>query len=779
MATSFADRLRALSDEALGELLRARPDLITPVPADLSALAARAQTRLSVARVVDRLDRFTLEILDAARLTRSDDGYTSMDAIVALAAVPSGGPEPGRVREVVHALHRLFLLYGTDDELRLAGAVDEVCSAYPAGLGRPAAQLDPAAAALAADPARLRRTLLAAPPAARAVLDRLAEGPPVGTFSEPPPAVVDLIEQHLLARLDEQTVELPRELGLLLRRDQGPLGRLHPEPPELPFGVRDQKAVDRAGAGQTMTVVREAEALLEALAAEPVSILRGGGLGVMPLRRLAKAAELPEPIAAMLVEVTTAAGLIGETETEYLPAAGYDAWRGLPLAQRWGQLAQAWLDMPRQPSLIGLRDERDRPITALAPEADRAGMPTLRREVLAALSAGGTPSVDEVLELLSWQSPVRLRGREAVYSAVLNEAAALGVTGFGGLTSYGRLLPTGQDEAADDPLGRRPEAERPRDQTAASLALAQLLPPPVDHLMVQADLTVVVPGPPEAQLAAELDLVADHESGGGAVVYRVTRDSVRRALDAGYAGSDLHGLFAKRSRTPVPQALTYLIDDIARTHGGLRTGAAGAYLRSDDEALVATVLADRRLAGLGLRRLAPTVLITLSPPGRLLSAVREAGYTPAPEDPTGTVVVSRPKVRRAPARAAVWPPPDPAATLTRPRLLGVVEQLRHGDAAARAARRAPLAVRAATGAAVDGLTAVQAHSDALAVLQQAVREKVRVWVGYVDAHGSTNSRLVRPVSIGAGYLRAEDERTQTIHTFALSRVTAAVPETNG
>jgi hypothetical protein len=669
-----------------------------------------------------------------------------------------------------------MLLYGPDDELRLVDAVDEVCSAYPAGLGRPAVELDPAAAALAADPARLRRTLLAAPPAARAVLDRLAEGPPVGTFSEPPQAVLDLIEQHLLVRLDEQTVELPRELGLLLRRDQGPLGRMHPQPPQLPPAARDQTAIDRAGAGQAMTVVRVAEAVLEALAAEPVSILRGGGLGVLALRRLAKAAGSPEPTAALLVEVTAAAGLIGETETEYLPAVGYDAWRDRPLAQRWGQLAQAWLGMPRQPSLIGLRDERDRPITALAPEVDRAGLPALRREVLAALTGHVTPSVTDLLELLAWQTPAHVRGREAVYSAVLAEAATLGITGFGGLTTYGRELTTGRDEAEDDPLGRRPEADRPRDQSLASLALAQLLPTPVDHLMIQADLTVVVPGPPEAQLAAELDLVADHESGGGAVVYRVTRDSVRRALDAGYAGSDLHALFAKRSRTSVPQALTYLIDDIARTHGGLRTGSASAYLRSDDEALLATVLADRRLAGLRLRRLAPTVLITLSPPGRLLSAVREAGYTPAPEDPTGAIVLSRPKVRRVPPRAAVAAPIDPATGLTRPRLLGIVEQLRHGDAAARAARRAPLAVRAATGGAIDGITAVQAHSDALAVLQQAVRDKARVWVGYVDAHGATNSRLVRPVSIGAGYLRAEDERTQTIHTFALSRVTAAVPE---
>jgi predicted DNA-binding transcriptional regulator YafY len=71
---------------------------------------------------------------------------------------------------------------------------------------------------------------------------------------------------------------------------------------------------------------------------------------------------------------------------------------------------------------------------------------------------------------------------------------------------------------------------------------------------------------------------------------------------------------------------------------------------------------------------------------------------------------------------------------------------------------------------------VQAHSQALAVLQQAVRDRSLVWVGYVDAHGSTLSRLVRPVSLGAGYLRAEDDRTETLHTFALHRITAAVPD---
>jgi len=62
------------------------------------------------------------------------------------------------------------------------------------------------------------------------------------------------------------------------------------------------------------------------------------------------------------------------------------------------------------------------------------------------------------------------------------------------------------------------------------------------------------------------------------------------------------------------------------------------------------------------------------------------------------------------------------------------------------------------------------------VLQQALRDKALVWVGYVNARGATLSRLVRPVSMGAGYLRAEDDRTEMLHTFALHRITAAVLE---
>jgi hypothetical protein len=804
MATTFADRLRSLSDEALGALIQLRPDLVVPVPSDLSALAVRAQSRGSVARCLDALDEFTLQILDAARLSRSAaDATTSFDEILKL-AVPGAAADD--VRVAVDRLRARFLLYGPEDALTVTGAVDEVTSPYPAGLGRPADYLDPEAAALCADRAQLRRTVLAAPPAARAVLDRLAAGPPIGALNSASMAepVRWLVEHHVLVpvsdagrapRADGELVELPREVGLLLRRDTGPLGPLRPFPPAPVEPVRDVKAVDSAGAGQVLEAVRNTETLLEAIAAEPPAVLRTGGLGVRDLKRLARAAGVDEPSAAVFLEVAYAAGLLGEVDATgvsravtvsraggpvdeiFLPTGAYDLWRALTIAQRWAALARAWQVMTRQPGLVGARDDRDRPINVLAPEAERAGAPQARRETLTALAGlapGTAPATDAVLGLLAWQNPRRARGREAAHRDVLSSSAVLGVTALGAITSYSRMLLEDPDTDETDPLGVRPGIA-PAQPGDAVRVLDALLPAPIDHVLVQADLSVVVPGPAEPELAAELEAVTEQES---ASMRRVTAASVRRALDVGYSAGDLHALFRRRSRTPVPQALTYLIDDAARKHGGLRAGSASGYLRSDDEALIAEVLADKRLAPLSLRRLAPTVLVSPYQVARLLGALRDAGFAPVAEDAGGLAVLSRPKARRAPTRTAVVSRMSEAGppSLAGPRLAGVIEQVRHGDRLNRAARRAPVSVRAANGSPTPGLTAVQQHTQAMAVLQQAVRDKARVWVGYVDSHGATLSRLVRPVSLSAGYLRAEDERTETLHTFALHRITAAVPE---
>jgi predicted DNA-binding transcriptional regulator YafY len=143
--------------------------------------------------------------------------------------------------------------------------------------------------------------------------------------------------------------------------------------------------------------------------------------------------------------------------------------------------------------------------------------------------------------------------------------------------------------------------------------------------------------------------------------------------------------------------------------------------------------------------------------------LRDAGYAPVAEDAGGVVLAQRPDQPRALARTRPRVPPrELPAQLRSDQLDQVIAALRRGERAARAANRAPN-------------PDVRSTADAITVLREAIATRQRIWVGYVDAHGGNVSRLVRPVSIGAGYLRAADDRTETLHTFSLHRIVSATP----
>ena len=118
----------------------------------------------------------------------------------------------------------------------------------------------------------------------------------------------------------------------------------------------------------------------------------------------------------------------------------------------------------------------------------------------------------------------------------------------------------------------------------------------------------------------------------------------------------------------MPQSLSYLVDDVARRHGRLRGGAAASFLRCDDEALLAEVLANPVAAEHDLRLIAPTVVISPDPLHEVLAGLRAAGFAPAAEGPDGRVVDIRPGGRRLPAKArAPRRNPGEQAVLTRTR----------------------------------------------------------------------------------------------------------------
>ncbi|WP_405916778.1 helicase-associated domain-containing protein [Streptomyces sp. NBC_00728] len=828
---SLAEALRARDDASLSALLRSRPDLITPVPTDLTQLATRAGTRASVVRALERLDRFTLQTAEALAVAREPATYDELLGLLA-----GDDADPAVTAAFPHALGTLrdqALLWGGDDRLRLVRTARELLAPAPqhpspTGLGptvgEATAGMSPgriqeivstaglssthdsvsavtALSALFSDRNRMSALLDEAPAEAVEVLSRLVWGPPYGQVTAEPAAHLRwLIGRGLLLPTAPGTVVLPREVALHLRA-----GRAHrvTEPAAPPVEVsatRRPQAVDGAAAGQAYTTLATVEELLKDWHEGGPAVLRAGGLSVRDLKRTAVALDVSEPVAAFWVELAHAAGLVasdGETEERYAATPAYDAWLELPAAQRWARLASAWLAATRTAGLVGGRDAKDRTLSALGPGLDRSPAPEVRHRVLALLAElpeGAVPDTDSLLARLYWERPSRgtrpapddLRARLARWT--LSEAELLGVTGRGALSAQGRALlglpataggPAAEPSGPGDklPAHRRhhpvtvPVPHSPAERTAAAARaaelLAPLLPEPLDHVLLQADLTAVAPGPLERPLADTLGVLADVESKGGATVYRFTPGSVRRALDAGRSASDLHAFLAAHSRTPVPQPLAYLIDDMARRHGHLRIGAASAYVRCDDEAVLNEILADKRSQEFGVRRIAPTVLVSGTDPATLLAGLRSMGFAPAAESAQGDVLISRAHAHRTPPRTAPEPVPDgppvPDATL----LGAAVRAIRAGDLASTAPRKDD----PAAGRPGDGGLPRTSSAETLATMQAAVMTGEAVWIGYVNAEGAASQRVIAPIRVEGGFVTAYDHTADEVRTYPLHRVT--------
>lgn len=839
---SLAEALRVRDDVSLAALLRSRPDLITPVPTDLTQLATRAGTRASVVRALERLDRFALQTAEALAVAADPAPYDELLRL--MAGDPGAAADPvvtAALPRSLAVLREQALVWGADDRLRLVRTARELLSPSPqhpspTGLGptvrEATAGMSPgriqellaavglpsthdsvsavsALATLFTDRPRMAELLAGLPQESREVLARLVWGPPYGQVTHDPAAHLRaLLDRGLLLPTAPGTVVLPREVALHLRD-----GRAHRTPEPVPPPVEAAAAhrpqvVDATAAGQALAALATVEELLKEWDEGGPAVLRAGGLSVRDLKRTAVALDVTEPVAAFWVELAYGAGLIasdGEADERYAATPAYDEWRELATAERWARLAEAWLTATRTPGVVGGRDAKDRTLSALGPNLDRSAAPEVRHRVLALLAGlpeGASPTEESVLARLRWERPLRgpqreqrepreedLRSRLARWT--LSEAELLGVTGRGALAAPGRALigapeplrpaaETGEPEGPGDklPVHHRalpsPIPPTPAEQAAATAAaarvLAPLLPEPLDHVLLQADLTAVAPGPLERPLADLLGVLADVESKGGATVYRFTPGSVRRALDAGRTAADLHAVLARHSRTPVPQPLTYLIDDVARRHGRLRVGSASAYVRCDDDATLDEILADKRAAGLGLRRLAPTVLAAQADPSALLEGLRAIGFAPAAESAAGDVLIARADARRTPPRTPPEPvpegPPVPDDTL----LTAAIRAVRAGDLASTAPRKPGPGTGEGGGPAAGELPRTGA-AETLATMQAAVLTGEALWIGYVNAEGAASQRVVAPVRVEGGFVTAYDHTADEVRTYPLHRIT--------
>ena len=714
VAITFADELRARTDDALASIFKLRPDLVSPVPNDFSALAARATSTPSLVRALDSINMWHYQIIEAA---------------CAL-------PEPFKKSEIVSVtseetafaldhLWQMGLLYKEGNNYRTPTNLKMLIGDEPAGLG----------------PIAVKKfdfsILKEIPKASEEVLAKLTWGPPrgqIGNIKKPGNAIGWLLDNGVLVALDSNTVALPRDVAIKLRG-----GKIHKEmvskAPNLIGKEVVQKQIDLAAIANISTILRWCEELLHNLSDEPPTALRTGGLGVRDLKKIAEHLGIDETCAGFVAELCYLGGLLViDSDDQILPTSAFDIWLTKSAEERWYSLVVLWLDTSRVSGLIGKISDKN--VAPLGPELDRAGASLIRRSTLKVLNDNPQlmPDVKSLQEIVKWINPQRANNDYVEWT--LREAEWLGITGQGALSTFGSNLLNEKEV----------------------LEIESALPRPVDHILIQADNSAVAPGPLTPELASEMGTIADIESRGGATVYRFSDSSIRRGLDHGKTGDQIKTFLSKISKTPMPQPLDYLITDIAKRHGRLRVGSAHTYIRCEDEGLVQQILHDKKCEHLRLRKIAPQVLVTDFELAEVIGELREFGYLPAAEN-SGGVLLSQPNLRRSKSRPK---PPRIISEFTAPKdaiVTAAVKTIRAGERSKK----------------VESIIPGTSSNETLALINQYINEGKSLIISYADNNGGVSNRIIEPISISLGTLTARDETSDEILQFRIPRINGVAP----
>ncbi len=693
-----------------------------------------------------------------------------------------------QVTEALGHLRRLALVV----EGRPVAALETAFGPHPFGLGPWAAeplsaeQLPPTLEELSEGPTGGGDEPVV-PAASVEMLQALTWGPPAGTLRAggTAPGAAPLIERGWLERSSDAHGRtrfiLPRQVALALRG-----GRLTREPLTAPeAGDLETVGADVLASESSFHAeesVRLVAALLEEWGREGGTIRRTGGVSARALARTADALDLEAEAAARIIEIAAGAGLLGldDDGATWVPSALAAGWLTDSLPQRWAPLALAWSGSARTPWLTGTRDDDGTLRAALGPDLEAGWAARLRARVLALLGdlppgTSATPAF--VRAALTWQSPRRTIPGGAI-SAVLAEAETLGITGGGALTEAGRILArraAASLHEQDPGLGSGPGGANRAEETggdalaeplsdeealpALETALAAALSAAVETILVQSDLTAIVPGRPAPELAALLERTSVVESRGGALTVRFTPESVRGALDIGYRAEEITQEIGRYSPTPLPDSLSVLIQDAARHHGAVRVRSVSALLRVGDEATAAGLLAEPRLRDLGLDEVAPGILVATASAGQVLRELRATGLAPVTEDASGHLVVgpaTAQQARRAPEPTR--PGSEHSVRRRRPgrrELTTLVGRLRVGQEALQAAGEAAVATD-------------PVH--ALAVLRQAQSSRSRLRLSLAGPDGAVQERQVRVMAVEPGRVRLRDVVRETELTVAVHRI---------
>ena len=270
------------------------------------------------------------------------------------------------------------------------------------------------------------------------------------------------------------------------------------------------------------------------------------------------------------------------------------------------------------------------------------------------------------------------------------------------------------------------------------------LPKVQQRIILQADLSVISPGPLPTNLEATLRLFANTESIGLASTYRLSALSICHGLETGLSIDQIRRFLETCSGAKLPQPVDYLLNEVVTRFGRLiiteiADSSDRSLVSSPDELLLTEIGNDPRLRAFSLTRPSAGSIACRFEPSVVYFGLRECGYLAIRKSSDGVVI-------------------NPISTADTVNQTGKVSTF---DADLERIRKADQAM--SSGGNDEAITRQ---------VQLAIRNKARLMITATLPNGTESTFDLMPSGIANGRLRGLDRKAQIERTLPLSTITA-------